>query len=209
MGSMASFQSNGRDWTRASCGGALLSSSQKFGPEAIDVIKPDRLCSQAATTRVPGRIFTPQERKRLDAFPSEIAEADLIRYFTLSRSDLDLVRRQRGDQNRIGFALQLCALRYMGFCPDDLEIVPTTALAFVADQLQASPATLHVYGHGRRLGRSIYSRFNSAWDFAMQRARTSVRWLTGCWHAPWNTTNQACCFSSRVSICTLKKSAPV
>ena len=34
----------------------------------------------------------------------------------------------------------------MGFCPDDLEIVPTTALAFVADQLQASPATLHVYG---------------------------------------------------------------
>jgi TnpA family transposase len=95
---------------------------------------------------VPGRIFTPQERKRLDAFPAEIAEADLIRYFTLSRSDLDLVRRQRGDQNRIGFALQLCALRYMGFCPDDLEIVPTTALAFVADQLQASPATLHVYG---------------------------------------------------------------
>ena len=95
---------------------------------------------------MPGRIFTPQERKRLDAFPSEIAEADLIRYFTLSRSDLDLVRRQRGDQNRIGFALQLCALRYMGFCPDDLEIVPTTALAFVADQLQASPATLHVYG---------------------------------------------------------------
>jgi hypothetical protein len=74
------------------------------------------------------------------------AEADLIRYFTLSRSDLDLVRRQRGDQNRIGFALQLCALRYMGFCPDDLEIVPTTALAFVADQLQASPAALHVYG---------------------------------------------------------------
>ena len=95
---------------------------------------------------MPGRIFTPQERKRLDAFPSEIAEADLIRYFTLSHSDLDLVRRQRGDQNRIGFALQLCALRYMGFCPDDLEIVPTTALAFVADQLQASPAALHVYG---------------------------------------------------------------
>ena len=95
---------------------------------------------------MPARIFSPQERKRLDAFPSEIAEADLIRYFTLSHSDLDLVRRQRGDQNRLGFALQLCALRYMGFCPDDLEIVPTTALAFVADQLQASPAALHVYG---------------------------------------------------------------
>ena len=108
---------------------------------------------------MPGRIFTPQERKRLDAFPSEIAEADLIRYFTLSHSDLDLVRRQRGDQNRIGFALQLCALRYMGFCPDDLEIVPTTALAFVADQLQASPAALHVYGKAANLGWSALVKF--------------------------------------------------
>jgi hypothetical protein len=60
---------------------------------------------------VPGRIFTEPERKRLDTFPSEIGEADLIRYFTLSRSDLDLVRRQRGDHNRIGFALQVCALK--------------------------------------------------------------------------------------------------
>jgi len=28
---------------------------------------------------VPGRVFTESERKRLDAFPSEIAELDLIR----------------------------------------------------------------------------------------------------------------------------------
>jgi len=92
---------------------------------------------------VPGRIFTPQERKRLDAFPSGIGESDLIRYFTLSGSDLDLVRRQRGDYNRLGFALQLCALRYIGFSPDDLETVPTAAMTFVAEQLQASPAALH------------------------------------------------------------------
>jgi len=95
---------------------------------------------------VPGRIFTPQERKRLDAFPSEIGESDLIRYFSLSGSDLDLVRRQRGDHNRLGFALQLCALRYMGFSPDDLETVPTAAMTFVAEQLQVSPAALRDYG---------------------------------------------------------------
>jgi hypothetical protein len=44
---------------------------------------------------VPGRVFTESERKRLDAFPSEIAELDLIRYFTLSGSDLVFVRQQR------------------------------------------------------------------------------------------------------------------
>jgi len=95
---------------------------------------------------VPGRIFTPQERKRLDAFPSGIGESDLIRYFTLSGSNLDLVRRQRGDHNRLGFALQLCALRYIGFSPDDLETVPTAAMTFVAEQLQVSPAALREYG---------------------------------------------------------------
>ena len=47
---------------------------------------------------MPGRVFTESERKRLDAFPSEIVELDLIRYFTLSGSDLEFVRQQRGDQ---------------------------------------------------------------------------------------------------------------
>ena len=39
--------------------------------------------------------------------------------FTLSESNLEFVKQQRGDHNRLGFALQLCALRYLGFCPDD------------------------------------------------------------------------------------------
>jgi hypothetical protein len=33
---------------------------------------------------------------------------------------------------------------------------------------------------GRRLERSIYSRFNATWDFAMRRAKISVRQPTGC-----------------------------
>jgi TnpA family transposase len=95
---------------------------------------------------MPGRVFTEQERKRLDAFPAEIAESDLIRYFTLSGSDLEFVRRQRGDYNRLGFAFQLCALRYLGFAPDDLTTPPATAITFLADQLEVSPAVLHSYG---------------------------------------------------------------
>ena len=95
---------------------------------------------------MPGRVFTESERKRLDAFPSEIAELDLIRYFTMSGSDLEFVRQQRDDHNRLGFALQLCALRYLGFCPDDLVTTPPAAITFVADQLQVTPAALRAYG---------------------------------------------------------------
>ena len=38
----------------------------------------------------------------------------LVRHYTLSRSDLDLVATRRGDANRLGFAVQLALLRYQG-----------------------------------------------------------------------------------------------
>jgi TnpA family transposase len=95
---------------------------------------------------VPGRVFTETKRTRLGAFPSEISELDLIRYYNLSGFEREFVRQQRGDHNRLGFALQLCALRYLGFCPDDLATAPSAAIAFVADQLQVAPRALHAYG---------------------------------------------------------------
>ncbi|WP_407224976.1 DUF4158 domain-containing protein [Enterobacter kobei] len=40
---------------------------------------------------------------------------DLIRYYTFNDSDLSLIRQRRGDANRLGFAVQLCLLRYPGY----------------------------------------------------------------------------------------------
>ena len=52
---------------------------------------------------------------RLASFPEEIPGDDLIRAFTLTGADRDLVAIRRGAANRLGLALQLCALRYLGF----------------------------------------------------------------------------------------------
>jgi hypothetical protein len=43
-------------------------------------------------------------------------------------------------------AVQLCALRFMGFLPDDLSSLPEQALVWVAEQLEADPADLLRYG---------------------------------------------------------------
>ena len=43
--------------------------------------------------------------------------------------------------NRLGLALQLCALRYLGFVPRNLSAAPRSAACFVADQLEVSPDT--------------------------------------------------------------------
>lgn len=91
--------------------------------------------------------FLPEsERERFRRFPTEIPSEDLHAFFTLSASDLAEIEKQRGDHNRLGFALQLCALRYFGFSPDDLSTAPYTVVAYVSRQLNVDPNTLKSYG---------------------------------------------------------------
>lgn len=73
---------------------------------------------------MPASIFSDAELARLAGFPEEIPLEDLIRAFTLTGADLDLVANRRGAANRLGLALQLCALRYLGFVPPDLSVAP-------------------------------------------------------------------------------------
>lgn len=56
--------------------------------------------------------LTASERERLSSYPKEVSSGDVGRFFTLTPHDFDIVEQQRGDHNRVGFALQLCTLRY-------------------------------------------------------------------------------------------------
>ena len=58
------------------------------------------------------RILTPAQRSALLALPADRAEP--ARHYTLGEAELAAINRRRGDRNRLGFALQLCALRYPG-----------------------------------------------------------------------------------------------
>ena len=61
------------------------------------------------------------ERERLDSFPTQITRGDIVTYFTLSRADRGQIPRTISAANRLGFALQLGALRYLGFKPGRSE----------------------------------------------------------------------------------------
>jgi hypothetical protein len=86
---------------------------------------------------MPVQLFTEAERARRNRFPDVIAYEDLVTFFTLSERDLRSIPRARDPHNRLGYALQLCTLRFMGFVPDDLRSAPPDAVAFVAYQLPA------------------------------------------------------------------------
>ena len=95
---------------------------------------------------MPVAFLSETERARLSRFPDDIAPADLITFFTLSKADTAQVPKRTTAANRLGFALQLCTLRFLGFCPTDLRTIPAPVVHFVADQLQVAPEVLTGYG---------------------------------------------------------------
>ena len=68
-------------------------------------------------------VFSAGELARLRGFP-EITRAELVRYFTLTSADEAFVRKFHGRGNVLGASVQLCALPWLGFVPDDVTAAP-------------------------------------------------------------------------------------
>ena len=90
---------------------------------------------------MPVQFLSEAEHKSLNRFPSEVSAEDLNRFFLLSDQELIILKQLRTEHNRLGFALQLCCLRYLGFFPEELQ-VPERVIKYVAQQLQLIPELL-------------------------------------------------------------------
>jgi TnpA family transposase len=93
------------------------------------------------------KMFTEEQLEQLRSFP-DISRDDLIKYFTLTPADQAFVDpgRGRGPTDRLGLAVQLSALPWLGFVPDEVVSAPLAAVARVAEQLGLNPAVLQGYG---------------------------------------------------------------
>lgn len=87
--------------------------------------------------------LTASQHAELFALPEN--EANLVRYWTLAAEDLRTITSRRRPHNRLGFALQLCALRYPGRLLKPGEFIPDVSLRFVGDQLGIEPDVLADY----------------------------------------------------------------
>ena len=94
---------------------------------------------------MPVQFLSEAEHKSLNRFPSEVSAEDLNRFFLLSDKELIILKQLRAEHNRLGFALQLCCLRYLGFFPEELQL-PERVIKYVAQQLQLIPELLVFYG---------------------------------------------------------------
>ena len=78
-------------------------------------------------------LLSAEQRARLFDVPTTPAE--MAKHYVLSPEDLMLVRAKRRSMNRLGFAVQLCLLRYPGQGLGPGQPSPMAMLDFVAGQL--------------------------------------------------------------------------
>lgn len=90
---------------------------------------------------MPVEFLTVAEAAAYGRFGGAPSQAELEKVFFLDDADRVLVGHRRGDHNRLGFALQLTTVRYLGtFLADPLD-VPAGVLDSLAEQLQVDDAS--------------------------------------------------------------------
>ena len=88
-------------------------------------------------------ILTERQRTMLLALPRD--EATMLNYYVLSDEDIEYIRRRHNEDNRLGFALQLCALRYPGRYLSTNDILPNEFVIFIGAQIGFSEERLSTF----------------------------------------------------------------
>ena len=89
-------------------------------------------------------ILSAAERESLLALPD--AKDELIRHYTFNDTDLAIIRQHRGPTNRLGFAVQLCYLRFPGIILGVDQTPFPPLLRIVAAQLKVPVESWDEYG---------------------------------------------------------------
>jgi len=101
-------------------------------------------------SNMPVEFLTEEQKNQYGCFSGEPTETQLARYFHLDNTDLALINKCRGEYNRLGFALQLTTVRFIGKFLADPTKVPKGVILFMANQLGvADVGCLKKYMHRR------------------------------------------------------------
>ncbi|MGI5423928.1 Tn3 family transposase [Streptomyces sp. CA-179760] len=85
---------------------------------------------------MPVEFLTDEQAEAYGKFAEEPTRPELERFFFLGDVDRDLIARRRSTHHQLGFALQMCTVRYIGrFLPDNPLDAPWPVVEHLAAQL--------------------------------------------------------------------------
>lgn len=87
---------------------------------------------------MPVNFLTAAQRERFGRYAADPSPEDLTRFFHLTEDDKALIANCRRDHSRLGFAVQLGTVRYLGTFLEDHTNVPANVLETVGRQLGIS-----------------------------------------------------------------------
>ena len=124
-------------------------------------------------------ILSAAERDSLLVMPD--TKGELIRHFTFNETDLSIIRQHRGPANRLGFAVQLCYLRFPGIVLGADEPPFPPLLRMVATQLKVPVESWDEYGQREQTRREHMVELQTVFGFkpfTMSYDRQAVHTLT-------------------------------
>ena len=124
-------------------------------------------------------ILSSGERDSLLALPD--SKDELIRHYTFNETDLSIIRQHRGSANRLGFAVQLCYMRYPGVTLAAEAEPFRPLLLMVANQLKVPHDSWAEYGQRAETRREHLLELQSLFGFqsftTMSHYRSAVHSL--------------------------------
>jgi TnpA family transposase len=107
--------------------------------------------------------LTDQQRSVILTDHHAFRRREMVRHWMISEHDREVVNERR--HNRLGFAVQLCLLRYPGWPLKPGEIPPSNLLEYVAEQLSVDPEEITEYPKRDRTRRKHVQWLTRTYDF--------------------------------------------
>lgn len=106
---------------------------------------------------MPVNFLSPTQHQNYVHYPNDLSPELIVSHFFLDDQDKEWIARKRSDSNRLGYALHLVTVRFLGAFINDLANIPLEVVARVASQINVTnfKNCLKTYQNGKNRKRHI------------------------------------------------------